>query len=311
MEFRVVSKFATAVLISLFGAHAGAQVTINNGITGDGFWEVVSEDAGDSRTGRIDPVGALGPTDVIFRLETEYSSVTGSGNLSDNTTTPATLTGSGEVTSSGTFLGANGTINWSATAAIAPGSALYTVRFDFDSSSPFGDTRIVNYFDQDVLGSGGDIVVVNGTPGQNDFQLLTVDSGADVGVALAADYNGTANMTWAGWAAMSCCGAPSTFSISGESDLTTFTDPRFPANDAYGPADVTTSFAWDFNPSATTASMTMSIGASPDGAPPPPPISGPSAPPTPVPTLGSLWLLSLSILLGWLGRSRLPRRRAG
>jgi hypothetical protein len=266
-----------------FSSAVHAQVTIDNGIVGDGFWEVAVQSAGDSNYGRIDPVGPDGPSDVIYALAAYYDNGADGydGSLQNGTINPATLTNPGEVTSSGTFPGPNGTINWTAVATIEPNSPLYTVNYQFTSDQPFGATRIINYFDEDVYGAGSDIVVVIGTPGQNDFQLLTVDANVDVGVALAADYSGAINMTWAGWAIAYCCGAPSAYSVAGEIGLPATTDPRFPNNDVYGNADVTTNFAWDFNPSATTASMTIALGGSPDATPTPPP-AAPAPPVVPV-----------------------------
>lgn len=307
-----ILSFIGALMVFSFSISVHAQVTINNGITGDGAWEVVVEDAGDSREGTIDPAGPEGPTDVIFRLQAQFDiGLDGQdGNLADVTTSPAALTNPGEVTSEGTFAGPNGTINWVAVSTIEPDSPLYTVQYQFSSAQPFGATRIITYFDEDVLGPGGDIVVVIGTPGQPDFQLLTVDSGADVGVALAADYAGANNMTWAGWAIDFCCGSPSTYSIPGDIFLPATTDPRFPDNDVYGPADVTTNFAWDFDPDATTASMTIGLGGSPDAMPPPPVV--PPPPPLdidmkPIPVNSNFALAMLLLLVGALGLGALRK----
>jgi hypothetical protein len=280
---------------------ASAQVDLDNGIVGDGSWLVTSEDAGSSSNGVIDPTGALGPTDVIFYFSPYYDNgMDGAdGELLDNVTTPAALTGANQATSSGTFPGPNGSISWTAVATIAPGSPLYVVQYDFSSSLPFGNTRIINYFDEDVAGSGSDIVVVFGTPGADDFQLLTVDDSVDVGVSLSAAYSSAINMTYAGWAIDDCCQTPSVFSIAGDlGSLLPHVDARYPTNAVYGPPqDVTTSLAFDFNPAATTASVTLALGGSPDATPPPPP--GPTVPPgpaTPVPLLGS-WSLGVLMVL--------------
>jgi hypothetical protein len=301
---------AIAALSMAWSGSVLAQVTIDNGITGDGFWSVTVQNAGNSSEGVIDPVGA-DPTDVIFSFRTHYDNGGDGvdGQLSDTTTMPATLTAPGQVTSMGTFPGSNGTVEWTVVASIAPGSPLYQVEISFASAQPFGDTRIVNYFDQDVLGAGNDKVIVVGTPGSNDFQLLTVESSfpPNVGVAHAAAYNSPTNMTWAGWAAAFFGSFPSVFSVSGETGgLPATTDTRFPGAPAYGPADVTTSFAFDFDPDATSASVVFAMGGSPDAQPLPPPVQ-PRQIPIPTldrPGMGAMIVLML-LFAGLVGFRRL------
>lgn len=306
-------RLAAGLLSLMLAGTLQAQVVIDNGIAGDGFWQVASDDAGDSTEGLIDPTGPLPPSDVIFRFSAYYDvGADGQdGLLQDGTTSPATLTNPGEVSSAGTFPGPNGTINWTAVATILPGSPLYTVRLEFSSNQPFGVTRIINYFDEDVLGAGSDVLVVIGTPGDSDFQLLTIDSNEDVGVAMAADYFGATNMTWAGWAAEAYPGVPSVFSVEGEiNELSATTDPRFPSSPVYGPADITAHLAWDFDPTATSASMTVALGGSPDGTappiepPPPPPVRGQLVP---VPVDNALALALLGLLMVAVGMVALRR----
>jgi hypothetical protein len=315
MHWNHKSRIVVAALILLFSAGANAQVDIDNGIVGDGFWGVTVNNAGDSRNGVIDPVGVQGPTDVIYDLIGYYDNGANGvdGQLADAITTPAFLSTPGQVTSAGSFPGPNGTINWTAISTITPGSPLYTVQYQFSSSSAFGATRIVTYFDEDVLGAGNDVVIVIGTPGTADFQLLTLAADADIGVAMAADYFGTTSLTWAGWAIDNCCGAPAVYSIPGETGgLGSTIDPRFPDDPAYGPADVTTSMAFDFEPTATTASMLFALGGSADGTPPPPP--EPPLPPVPVPsvpipTMGPIGLGLVLVLILTIGGLALRRKR--
>ena len=300
-------RIAVAGVFLGLSAAVQADVPIDNGISGDGYWEVTVRDAADSSSGIIDPTGPLGPSDVIFSLTAYYDNGANGqdGTLRGGTTTPASLTNPGEVTSAGSFPGPNGTINWTAVATIAPGSPIYQVVYQFSSAQPFGNTRIINYFDEDVLGAGGDVLVVIGTPGQSDFQLLTIDGSEDVGVSFAGDYDGAVNMTWAGWAAEAYPGVPSVFSVSGEiSEISATTDARFPSNPVYGPADITAHFAWDFDPTATTASMTFSLGGSPDATPPPiepPPPRPVAAPPAAIPVNNPVALAFLILLIGTVG----------
>lgn len=294
------------MLLLLIPLSANANVTIDNGIVGDGFWSVNVLDAGDSRDGTIDPVGPIGPSDVIFALVTYYDNgLDGFDDaLASNTTSPAVLSNPGEVTSSGTFPGPNGTVNWTAVSSIAAGSPIYKVDLTFSSQTPFGATRIVNYLDEDVFGTQN-VAVVLGTDGGADFLLLTVDDVENIGVAHAAGYFTASNMTYAGWNVARCCGAPSVYTINpGQvTDVPAYVDPRFPDDPAYGIADITTSFAFDFDPEATTASVQFVLGGAADGKPPEEP-----APTTPVPTLSGWALIMLAMLFGMFGFVRLQRR---
>lgn len=122
-------------------------------------------------------------------------------------------------------------------------------------------------------------LVVLGTPGADDFQLLTIHSTADIGVAHSASYNTAVGMTYVGWAASDYPDLANgiygwtdqSYSIPGEiQDLVPIVDPRFPGSPAYGPEDITSAFAFDLDPSATYASVTMALRGLPavDGAPP-------------------------------------------
>ncbi|HKL52815.1 MAG TPA: hypothetical protein VJ902_02570, partial [Wenzhouxiangellaceae bacterium] len=150
----------------------GSGVIINNGVTGDGAWEVAVEAGGDTGFGELDPVG-FGPEDLIFEFITYVDDGDDGAfeELSSTTiTSPPALTGTGEVTSSGSFAGPNGTINWTAVATIPQGETVYEVVITFSATSPFGDVQVINYFDQDVFGAGDDVLILLGTPGNADFQ---------------------------------------------------------------------------------------------------------------------------------------------
>ncbi len=318
-ERKRVAAYIVATGFTLGCTQALAQITINNGITGDGAWEVETDDAGDSRNATIDPTGALGPTEVIYDFFT-YIDVGSDGSavrLSSSVTSPAASSGTNEVTSSGSFAGPNGAVNWTAVASIAPGSPIYNVALTFTSSAAFGNIQVINYFDEDVLGSSDDVLVVVGTPGGADFQLLTVDATEDVGVSHAAGATAATGMSYNGWAAdeyddlqLAITGAGATYSVTGVIDtvsLPPYADARFPANDAYGPEDITNAYAFTLNPAATSASVVFSLGGSPDATPPPIEPPTPSGPAAPIPTLGPIGLGLLVTLIplfvGWRRRT--------
>ncbi len=315
------TKIAFGVLaIGLgFGASSAQAILISNGIAGDGFWQVDAGNGGESRTGNLNPSGAQGTTDVIFDYF-HYVDVgaNGGGVRLDSTTISqaATLTNPNEVTSAGSFAGANGTINWRAVSTIAPGSPIYQTALTFSSNTAFGTVRVIQYLDEDVLGVSDDRLVVIGTPGQADFQLLTIDDNNDVGVSHGANYLTATGMTYAGWAARqfsslrgAITGPGESYSIAGNvTGIPAITDARFPGAQVFGTLDITSAIAFDFDPNATLASVNFTLGGLPSGRPIPT-CGEPGLPPcqTSVPEPAGLSLLGI----GLLGVGFTSMRRAG
>lgn len=268
LSFVLLSSF----LIFSTGS-ANAQITIDNDITGDNQWEVDVLNGGESNDGRIDPVGPDGLTDIIYDyfFYVDPGADGGGIRLSGTTiTTPEFLSNPDEVTSAGNFAGSNAAINWNAVASISNGSTIYQVTFTFTSSMPFGTVRFIVYLDEDVEAVGDDILIVQGTAGADDFQLLTIDGVKDIGLAQSAAYSTATGMSYIGWTAdkysdlrSAITGAGASYSIGGfvdTTDLAPTTDPRFPGAPAYGPEDITTALAFDLNPSATAAAVTFFLG---------------------------------------------------
>lgn len=323
------TSFAKAALRATLGltlvaclATTAEAVFIDNGVMGDGRWQVDALAGGESRTGNLDPTGSpggiTGTTEIIFDYF-HYVDVgaNGGGVQLGNTTVTSgpTLTGPNQVTSTGSFAGANGTIEWTAVSSIAPGSTLYLTSLSFSSTMPLGTLRVIQYLDEDVVNVSDDHLVVIGTPGGADFQLLTIDDDLPIGVSHAAGYTTATNMTYIGWAAdefsdlrSAITGSGAAYSIPGvvdTTDLPPITDSRFPGNPAFGPEDITSAIAFDVDPNATFASVLFSLGGSPTGAPPPPP---PPPPNGQVPEPGTLTLLALGLGgFAWLGRGRTRR----
>lgn len=302
---RAVLRMALGLAMVASLATAAEAVFINNGVVGDGRWEVDALAGGESRTGNLDPTGSpggiTGSTEIIFDYF-HYVDVgaNGGGVQLGNTTVTSgpTLTGPNQVTSTGSFAGANGTIQWTAVSSIAPGSPLYLTNLSFTSSAPFGTLRVIQYLDEDVVGVSDDHLIVIGTPGAADFQLLTIDDNLPIGVSHAAGYSTANSMTYIGWAAdefadlrTAITGSGATYTIAGVVDVTDLppiVDPRFPTNPAFGPRDITSAIAFDVDPNATFASVLFSLGGAPEGTPTPPPNGQ-------VPEPGSLTLLALGL----------------
>lgn len=280
---KVLSSMMLSALLCLVAGVAQAQsgVVINNGVSGDGAWQVTAEAGGDSGSGILDPAGPIGPSDVIFQLLTivDPGADGGAVPLSSTTiTSPPMLTAPGQVSSSGTFAGGNNAaVNWNSVSRIAPGSLVYQNTVTFTSSAPFGTLRAICYLDEDVNGSSDDIMVLFGTPGQSNFNVLTVDNSDNFGVAHAAGYLTATNATYVGWAAdefsdliNDIANQGATYSIPGvidTSSLPPITDARYPSRPVFGPNDITNAFAFDLNPTATTATIACSLGGLPTGQP--------------------------------------------
>ena len=256
-------------LLGVSGVFAlGATVTLDNGLSGVGKWQVIVDNAASSSTGNITHAG--GTSDVIYSYRN--SVMVGSGgpvSLAGTTTTPTTSNAPGQAQSGGSFSGQNGSISWTATSWINPGSAVLTTQFDFTSSDPFGSVRFFNYLDEDVLSAGANNLIVFGTASANDLQLLTVHNTQNVGVAQAANYQ-PLNATFAGWGAhVYGTGHDYDISLSGNTTapLLGGGDPRYPGQLAFGSADMISVLGFDLNPNAKFASITLSLGGSPTGAP--------------------------------------------
>lgn len=281
-------------------------ITIDNGVIGDGAWAVEVGPGGDTGFGELDSVG-FEPENLIFEFLT-YVDDGSDGTFEPLSTTsissPPTMTGTGEVTSSGSFTGPNGTINWTAVGTIPQGEAIYEVVITFDSASAFGNVRVINYFDQDVLGFVDDVLILLGTPGDADFQMLTLDNTDNVGIGHFADYFPGSDATYLGFAADEFSdlrtlieGGLAMFSVNGEIDtssLPPITDSRFPGADAYGPADITGAYAFDLNSNSTQATLAFSLGGSISGDPVGP---GQDVDPISVPTMSAIGIAVLTLAL--------------
>ncbi len=253
-----------------------AAVKIDNGIDGDGFWQVKVLRAGNTREAIIDPNGPIGQQDLVFKL-ISYIDVgidNQAFNLGGTVEVRPYLNRNNQVVSSGVFEGPNGPVKWESFSYISPGSYIYTTKINFRSKAPFGDIRFISYLDANIPdGNKNDILIEIGEPGQVDFQLLMLDQDEDYGVAHAVSYyaSGATYIGWAGGRLNITTGYSDGYAIDGVIDTTRlppYSDSRYPSNEAFGPANIGGAFAFDFNPRSTIASVTIFLGASPDGLPP-------------------------------------------
>jgi hypothetical protein len=216
--------------------------------------------------------------DFIFEY-LNYLDVGGDGNAirlgATNVTQAATLIAPDLVESRGTFQGQNGLVNWRVVSKIDNGGTVLESTITFDSTTPLGALRLINYLDEDVGTDIGDISddILNprGTPGAPDFQLFTIDSDQRVGLAQSGIYAagpGLVNATWDGWAADEFADlqndietANPVFSVPGTVDLVALPQGNDPElGTTYGPNDVTSALSWSVAPTATTATITVRLG---------------------------------------------------
>jgi len=248
-------------------------LSIDNGrgTTTVGFFSMGVGVAGSVIHSGVTALGRSGQTFVSENVIFDYLIyvMIGSGGtalrLDETTVTmvPA-LVSPGVVASEGQFSGENGVIHWRVESSFIGDADRFTNRITFESADPLGSLRVIAYLDEDVRGPGGDILRVVGTPGAADFRAFTLDEAERVGFAQSGELlsgPGLVNATYRGWAAdayaslqEAIVAGVATYSIAGDIQpvrLPAFTDPGL--GRVYGPADVTTAFAWDVNPAATTA----------------------------------------------------------
>lgn len=272
-----------------------ASVLLSNGIPAGtvGQFDVLIAEGGNVLEGRVTAQGnsiLVNNENVIFDF-TNYVDVGSDGGgieLGTTTITRPTTLGTDGVTSAGQFLGQNGLINWTVRSFFQPGTSMLVQVLTFTSDSPdkpLGNLRLINYLDEDVASPGDDILYLVGTPGQLGFQAFTLDNQQRVGFSqsgvYAADGNGLINARYDGFAADAfpqlrdaITGAGANYSIAGNidtADLPAFNDPFL--GTVFGPADVTTAFAWSVDPNATTATISTFAQLLPTAITPAPPPS--------------------------------------
>lgn len=209
--------------------------------------------------------------DVIFEF-LNFVDVGGNGNAIDlstsNITLPPTLIAPDLVASEGTFQGGNGIVTWRVESSLNNGETRVINKLFLSSNSSLGDLQVINYLDEDVQGVLDDVLYLTGTPGEDDFLAFTLDGPERIGFAQGGIYSPTTgqleNATYEGWAAdrfadlrSDIFGNGTTYTIPGNidtTDLPLFNDAEL--GDIYGPADVTTAFAWRVDPTATEAVVT-------------------------------------------------------
>lgn len=248
-----------------------------------GYFSMLVGDGGSSNYAGVTAQGRTQTfvnEDFLFAFVNGIS-VAGGGAVPLQDTTisqPAARVPSGEdvVTSAGSFTGQNGQVEWTATTSIADGSTVVVNTVTFTSANPLGALQFGNYLDEDVGASFfNNILYPSGAPGQANFAAFTLENVQRVGFSQGGVYtpDGTrlVNATYDGWAAdefpdliNELAAGTATFSVAGDIDLVDlppFIDPALGL--VYGPANVTTAFAWTVDPNAFTATVTTFLNLIP------------------------------------------------
>ncbi len=284
----VLKKFSTAAAGATFvvlGAMCSSaqSVTINNGIpTGTvGSWSVDVLSGGESRVANL-TANAINPSAIVTEnVLYDYFSYVDVGTPGAafrlNTGTPV-LSGTNQVTSSGSFLGSGGnTINWNVVSSIAPGSPMYQNTFTFTATTgTLGDIKLYQYLDEDIEGVSDDILYPTGSAAGGDLELYTLDNPRFFGTSQSGAFSaaqGLSNAMFAGWAANEynnikpaiTAGTQAVSPTGVIQNLGSFSDPRLGGATVYGQADIVSVLSWMVDPNQSTATIITALGGVPSG----------------------------------------------
>ena len=259
---------------------------IDNGIPQDtlGHWSVDVLAGGETRTAVLTGEGLVSGNVVTADVVFDYFSFVDLGNgqvlrLSDFAISEPgpCLNNPNSVCSSGSFSGANGTINWIAESLITPGSQVLATVYTFTGFDPtlgqipLGPMRFLQYLDEDALTISDNVFFPFGSASTGNLQLFTVDNSEVFGTSQSGGFIpglGLQNSSFAGWAVGRFPSMRGRIETGGQSVLVDgFTDDGLPSfahpvlGTVTGPADITSVLAWDpLDPNANTAVITTSLG---------------------------------------------------
>jgi len=299
----LLSILSTVVAGTPKTAFAGASgVTIDNDIAAGilGHWEVDVLFAGDSLFGELtaeSELGGLVTANVIFEWTTYVQTDAGVMPLASSSfVSGPELIGDDVVRSCGEFPGSNSNrIGWCAESSIPDGEVVMNTTYDFEDlpceggvdppecTSGLGNLRLFEYLDEDVpVGDEFDcVLVVRGTALGGDLELFTLDEEEVFGISQGGSLTpagGLVNAVFDGWAADIFSelrgeieAGTVVVSLGGEIDLVDLPPFDHPIlGESWGPADVTSVFAWTLDAN-TLASVTTGLGGVPTIGDIPPP----------------------------------------
>ena len=170
-----------------------------------------------------------------------------------------TLIADDRVSSSGSFAGENGLVNWEVVQFFENGGVDLISEIRFTSATALGDIRFINYYDPIIGTDAGDNIFTEGIPGQDDFRLTILDSPEEIGFRQFGKFepgDGLENATYEGFIVdlFPQLITPPVFDLPfiptgtiDTVDVPLQNDPRFPLPN-FGPGIITSALGWQVNP---------------------------------------------------------------
>lgn len=198
----------------------------------------------------------------------------------NSTTTQEAIRNRDTVTSAGIFDGANGPINWRVETRFEPRTTRLVQTVTFTSAIPgvtLGPLTFANYLSQALGDTEGsqELLVLSGTPGEADFELLLVDNLERIGFGQSGIYlpgPGLVNAIYVGFVAArssdlqrDLLNAEVSFAIRGNIDISGLSPkPVRERGPVIGPDAIDTAMGWQIDPNAFTASITTFLRLIPE-----------------------------------------------
>ncbi len=261
-----MKQIVTLILVSLLTSQL-YSIKINNGIPSGtkGYYAIDIAEGGRSRNGWIG-TGPFSHGDVefIFDYYPYYSIGDGSANVF--TGSPLDL-GSNQVQNTGKITGENAPLDFTVLSYILPGEMRMIQTWTFTSQKPFGKFRFIQYLDEDVFEVSDDVLVPLGKYADGTLQLYTIDDSSLIGTFQTVDPNDEQNVTWVGWSAdvypvLKAAIYDDTIIFLPDGFIETNSLPPIAGTSPqeYGTNDVTSAVAYDLDPTATQAVLTVVLG---------------------------------------------------
>jgi len=204
-----------------------------------------------------------GNVQFIYSYKAYYSKDNGANETALTVPAGAPATVSNTIVNTGTFVGNNGNVDFVCESWIPAGEMNFYQKWTFKSANPFGTLRFYQYLDEDVLGSGGDLLVPIGSFSDGTLKLYTIDEATRIGTYHSV-LNNIVNTSYIGWSADKYSQLISNLGTAQylpEGYIDTASLPKLLGSTPpeYGPADVTSAIAFDLNPASTQAVITTII----------------------------------------------------
>ncbi|WP_419635197.1 choice-of-anchor Q domain-containing protein [Thiolapillus sp.] len=218
---------------------------------------------------------SINGTAVLYASTSDVIVTTGNRviQLADTVTDAAHTTADGATVSQGWFMGDNGMVQWVVRSRVIPKTNFHVSRWEFSSTSAFGNLRVGIHTDVDIdIDHPSDSALIVGGDGHPNRLLVTDSTTPSEGVSQGLRW--LKNARRIGWIGTEtnycdqCSDALSDSRLTGPStDWPTFTPDQsvYPGAQGYGPMDVAITMGLALKPSAKLASFETTIVGAPNG----------------------------------------------